>query len=53
MSLILEIPPETRFWHWFEKNESRMFNFEKNQDQNISDLLRELHRINHSLTFEI
>ena len=30
-----------------------MFNFEKNQDQNISDLLRELHRINHSLTFEI
>lgn len=49
----LGISPETQFWQWFEKNESRIFHFEKNQDQNISDLLRELHRVNKSLTFEI
>ncbi|MBF8295361.1 MAG: hypothetical protein HW389_1906 [Bacteroidetes bacterium] len=53
MSLISKKSPEARFWHWFGENESRMFNFERNQEQNLGDLLRELHRINHSMTFEI
>jgi hypothetical protein len=53
MSPLSKISPEIRFWTWFEKNESRMFDFEGNQDRNVSDLLRELHRINESLTFEI
>jgi hypothetical protein len=49
----MRISPEARFWRWFGENESRMFTFEGNQDQNVSDLLRELRRINESLTFEI
>ena len=53
MSPIPEKSPEARFWHWFGQNETRMFNFERNQEQNMSDLLRELHRIHHSMTFEI
>lgn len=53
MSPIFEKSPEARFWHWFGKNESHMFNFEGNQERNLSDLLRELHRIHPSMTFEI
>ena len=53
MSLISKKSPEARFWQWFGKNESRMFSFEGNQERNLSDLLRELHRIHHSMTFEI
>jgi hypothetical protein len=48
-----EKSPEARFWHWFGENESRMFKFETDQEKNINDLSRELHRINYSLTFEI
>lgn len=53
MSPIPERSPETRFWKWFTERESQLFAFEKNQERNISGLLRELHRINESLTFEI
>lgn len=53
MSPIQERSPEARFWSWFEENESRLFAFENKQEQNISELLRELHRIHESLTFEI
>jgi len=44
---------EARFWEWFEQNELRLFNFERQQDRNIEDLRRALQRVNRSLTFEI
>jgi hypothetical protein len=53
MSPIPERSPEARFWRWFTENELQLFAFETNQERNISELLRELHRINESLTFEI
>ena len=53
MSPIPEKSPETRFWLWFGENESRLFSFERDQERNISDLLRELHKIDRSLTFEV
>jgi hypothetical protein len=53
MPPIPERSPEARFWSWFKENESRLLTFEKNQEQIISELLRELHRIHESLTFEI
>jgi hypothetical protein len=53
MSLVPDRSPEARFWSWFKENESRLFAFERNQEQIISEILRELHRIHESLTFEI
>jgi len=43
---------ETRFWEWFQANEDRLFNFEREQEKVFGELMRELHRIHKSLTFE-
>jgi len=53
MSTIQDRSPEARFWNWFKDNESRLFDFERNQEQIIPELLRELQKIHESLTFEI
>ena len=53
MSPFPEQSPEFCFWQWFEENEARMFDFDGNNEQDVKDLLRELHRVNSSLTFEI
>ena len=43
---------EAAFWHWFQANESRLFDFEENQERVFDELQTQLHRIQPSLTFE-
>lgn len=43
---------EARFWHWFQTNEARLFEFEKDQERIFDELQTELHRIEPNLTFE-
>jgi len=43
---------EINFWNWFTKNESRIYDFESNQDKIFNELSKELRKINSSLTFE-
>jgi len=40
------------FWKWFQSNEDRLFNFEKNREQTFDMLGAEMHKLNPSLTFE-
>lgn len=42
-----------RFWQWFLKNEDKIFNFETNQEKIFDELIKELHKVNKNLTFEI
>jgi hypothetical protein len=44
--------PEQKFWTWFEKNEARLFTFEKDQEATFDDLGNALHAVHKSLTFE-
>jgi hypothetical protein len=43
---------ETAFWRWFQANETRLFDFERDQDRIFDELQTQLHRIQPSLTFE-
>jgi hypothetical protein len=43
---------EASFWRWFQANETRLFDFEKDQDRVFDELQMQLHRIQPSLTFE-
>ena len=43
---------EAQFWRWFQTNEARLFEFEKDQERIFDELQRELHRIEPNLTFE-
>lgn len=43
---------EESFWKWFEKNEGRLFEFEKQQEKIFNELSQQLHRVNEDLTFE-
>jgi hypothetical protein len=43
---------EAAFWRWFQANETRLFDFEKDQDKVFDELQMQLHRIQPSLTFE-
>ncbi len=40
------------FWEWFQKNEDRIFNFERDQDRIFDDLATALRRVNRHLVFE-
>lgn len=42
----------TAFWEWFSKNESRIYNFEKDQEQIFDESNDKLVRIDSNLTFE-
>jgi hypothetical protein len=44
---------ESRFWEWFQRNDDRLFDFERNQESLIEEIVRELHRVHQSLSFEI
>lgn len=44
--------PQEDFWSWFAKNESALFDFEKDQDHVFKDLDAQLHKIDPNLTFE-
>ena len=43
---------EAIFWHWFQANESRLFDFEKDREKIFDELGTQLHRIRPELTFE-
>ena len=54
-SLITQIArgtPEQDFWKWFEKNETSLFDFEKDQKAVFDRLATAMHRVHPSLTFE-
>lgn len=44
--------PEVKFWNWFQRNEDRLFEFERDQQRIFKELNTELGRINPDLTFE-
>ena len=43
---------EEEFWKWFQTNEARLFDFEKDQARIFSELTKELNKIDPNLTFE-
>jgi hypothetical protein len=55
--LILSCSPpqdsrESVFWRWFQANEARVFDFEKDRDRIFDELEKELHKVHPNLTFE-
>ena len=44
--------PEQEFWKWFQKNETSLFAFEKNQAAVFDSLGTQMNKIHKSLTFE-
>ncbi len=53
VSFIPKKSAESRFWEWFQQNDDCLFDFERNQESLIEGIVRELHKIHQSLTFEI
>ena len=43
---------EATFWHWFEKNEGRLFSFEKDRERVFDDLAGAMKKVHSDLTFE-
>jgi hypothetical protein len=43
---------EAIFWHWFQANEARLFDFEKDREKIFDELRNQLHRVRPELTFE-
>ncbi len=43
---------EEAFWSWFQANESRLFEFEKDQDRVFADLRNAIDAVDPDLTFE-
>lgn len=43
---------EAAFWRWFQANETRLYDVEKDQEKVFDELQMQLHRIHPSLTFE-
>lgn len=41
------------FWRWFERNEDRIFRFEKDQESIFNDIKKEIRRVDPDLCFEI
>lgn len=44
--------PEQEFWKWFQKKETALFAFEKDQDAVFGELSAQMKKVNESLTFE-
>lgn len=44
--------PEVDFWKWFQKNETSLFDFERDQARVFDRLVAELHKVHPDLTFE-
>ncbi len=51
-SRFAQASPEADFWKWFQKNESMLFDFERDQDRVFDKLAAELHKVHPSLVFE-
>jgi len=43
---------EAAFWHWFQKNENRLFSFEKDREKIFDDLSATMQKVHPDLTFE-
>lgn len=43
---------EQKFWSWFQKNENRLMNFEKEQDAVFKELHSQLMQVNQDVVFE-
>jgi hypothetical protein len=43
---------EKRFWSWFQKNEDRLFHFERDQEAIFDELSRRMAAVDSNLTFE-
>ena len=43
---------EQKFWSWFQKNEERLLNFEKEQDATFKELHSQLMQVHQDLVFE-
>jgi hypothetical protein len=52
LSLSAKATPEEQFWKWFQKNETIIFDFEKDQENVFNQLADEMHKVNPDLTFE-
>jgi hypothetical protein len=44
--------PQQVFWRWFQANETRLFDFEKDQERVFDELQAQLHKVNSGLTFQ-
>jgi hypothetical protein len=44
--------PESEFWAWFERNESRLFDFERDLERVFDELAAAMHKVHPDLTFE-
>jgi hypothetical protein len=44
--------PETVFWRWFQANQEKLFDFERDQERIFDLLLAEMHKVDSDLTFE-
>jgi hypothetical protein len=45
--------PQQDFWRWFQANENRLFEFDRERDKKMRELELELHKVNPGLTFEV
>ena len=43
---------EATFWRWFQKNDERLFSFEKDREKTFDSLAEILKKVNPNLTFE-
>lgn len=44
--------PETEFWKWFNANETKLFDFERDQEATFDRLAAEMHKVDGDLSFE-
>lgn len=51
-SAFAKATPETDFWKWFEKNESRLYAIEHDREAIFDELSAKLTKVNSDLTFE-
>jgi hypothetical protein len=49
---VSQVSKEEAFWKWFESNEARLFNFEKDQEKVFDELTTEMHNVQPDLSFE-
>jgi hypothetical protein len=47
-----QLRKDVAFWNWFQKNEARLYDFEKEQDRIFMELRREIDKYHPGLAFE-
>lgn len=46
------VPPETRFWQWFQANQDMLYEFEQDQERIFDSLADQLNKVDKDLSFE-